>query len=192
MTENEVIQRLKNRLKTEEQRYGKEFVKEYFDDIDFAISALKEIQQCREMDRKLREVYGDCEGLLEKAVFLLCDHEGVDVGNPIKARLLTDEDVDKWEAYKSIGTVEQVRNQKENLSVAYQVISDYEQYGTIEDFKRAQKYLHLVNAHGTIGQVIDLCAEYEEIGTVEECREAMEKQKPKKPNRSGMDKIEGK
>ena len=49
MTENEVIQRLKNRLKTEEQRYGKEFVKEYFDDIDFAISALKEIQQYREI-----------------------------------------------------------------------------------------------------------------------------------------------
>ena len=44
MTENEAIQCLKNRLKTEEQRYGKEFVKEYFDDIDFAISALKEIQ----------------------------------------------------------------------------------------------------------------------------------------------------
>ena len=49
MTENEVIQRLKNRIKTEEQRYGKEFVKEYFDDIDFAISALKEIQQYREI-----------------------------------------------------------------------------------------------------------------------------------------------
>lgn len=49
MTENEVIQRLKNRLKTEEQRYGKEFVKEYFDDIDFAISALKEIQHYREI-----------------------------------------------------------------------------------------------------------------------------------------------
>lgn len=49
MTENEVIQRLKNRIKTEEQRYGKEFVKEYFDDIDFAISALKEIQQYRKI-----------------------------------------------------------------------------------------------------------------------------------------------
>lgn len=49
MMENEVIQGLKNRLKTEEQRYGKEFVKEYFDDIDFAISALKEIQQYRKI-----------------------------------------------------------------------------------------------------------------------------------------------
>lgn len=29
--------------------------------------------------------------------------------------------------------------------------------------------------------------QYRKIGTVEECREAVKKQKPKKPNRSGMD-----
>lgn len=86
--------------------------------------------------------------------------------------------------YREIGTVEQVKNQKENLNVAYQIISDYEQYGTVEEFKMAQRYMRLVNAHGTIGQVIDSCAEYEEIGTVEECREAMEKQKPQKPKDS--------
>lgn len=83
--------------------------------------------------------------------------------------------------YREIGTVEQVKNQKENLNVAYQIINDYEQYGTIEDFKMAQRYMRLVKSHGTIGQVINSCAEYEEIGTVEECREAVEKQKPKKP-----------
>ena len=86
MTENEAIQRLKNRLKTEEQRYGKEFVKEYFDDIDFAISALKGIQQ-----------------------------------------------------YREIGTVEQVRNQKENLSV-------YEEIGTVEECREAvekQNYMEI-------------------------------------------------
>lgn len=83
--------------------------------------------------------------------------------------------------YREIGTVEQVKNQKENLNVAYQIISDYEQYGTVEEFKMAQRYMRLVNAHGTIGQMIDSCAEYEEIGTVEECREAREKQIPKKP-----------
>lgn len=74
--------------------------------------------------------------------------------------------------YREIGTVEQVKNQKENLNVAYQIINDYEQYGTIEDFKMAQRYMRLVKSHGTIGQVINSCAEYEEIGTVEECREA--------------------
>lgn len=87
--------------------------------------------------------------------------------------------------YREIGTVEQLKNQKENLNVAYQIISDYEQYGTVEEFKMAQRYMRLVNAHGTIGQVIDLCAEYEEIGTVEECRESVEKQKPKAPDYEG-------
>lgn len=38
--------------------------------------------------------------------------------------------------YREIGTVEQIENQKENLNVAYQIISNYEQYGTIEDFKK--------------------------------------------------------
>lgn len=75
--------------------------------------------------------------------------------------------------YREIGTVEQVRNQKKNLSVAYQIISDYEQYGTIEDFKKAQRYLRLVNAHGTIGGVIETCAEYEKFGTLEEIKDLM-------------------
>src|SRR5699024_3712281 len=33
----------------------------------------------------------------------------VDIGNPIKARLLTDDDVDKWDDYRKIGTVEEFR-----------------------------------------------------------------------------------
>lgn len=55
-------------------------------------------------------------------------------------------DCEELEQYRAIGTVEQVKNQKENLSVAYRIINDYES-----------------------------------IGTVKECREAVEKQKPKSP-----------
>ena len=55
-------------------------------------------------------------------------------------------DCNELEQYREIGTVEQVRNQKHNLEMAYKIISDYEA-----------------------------------IGTVEECREAAEKQKAKKP-----------
>lgn len=69
----------------------------------------KQIQQYREMDRKLREAYGDCDGLLERTVDLLCEHAGIDIGEPIRARLLTDEDIDKWDAYREIGTVEECR-----------------------------------------------------------------------------------
>ena len=35
--------------------------------------------------------------------------------------------------YRAIGTVEQVKNQKENLSVAYRIINDYRSIGTVEE-----------------------------------------------------------
>ena len=84
-------------------------IAEFFEGLDMAIEALKEVYQYREMDRKLRVAYGDCDGLLEVAINGLCKHSGIDIENPIKARLLTDEDVDKWENYLKIGTVEECR-----------------------------------------------------------------------------------
>ena len=51
MTENNAIQRLKNRLKTEVQRYGEIFVKENFDDIYFAITALKKSNSTGELEQ---------------------------------------------------------------------------------------------------------------------------------------------
>lgn len=81
--------------------------------IFMAIEALKEVQQYREMDNKLREAYGDCDGLLEMAVDGLCKHSGIDIGSPKKSRLLTDEDVDRWDAYKKIGTVEECQEARD-------------------------------------------------------------------------------
>ena len=97
--------------------YGYQYVYPEPEDyaIEEAISALKEIQQYREMDKKLREAYGDCDGLLAIAVEGLCKHPGINIGEPIKARLLIDEDVDKWDAYREIGTVEECREAVERL-----------------------------------------------------------------------------
>ena len=39
--------------------------------------------------------------------------------------------------YREIGTVEQVRNQKHNLEMAYKIISDYEAIGTVEECMEA-------------------------------------------------------
>ena len=64
---------------------------------------------------------------------------------------------------------------------ALKEIQNYRKLGTLEELARAKKYIDLAKKHGTIGEMIDECAAYEEIGTVEECREAVEKQKPKKP-----------
>ena len=57
----------------------------------------------------------------------------------------------------------------------------YRKVGTVVEVKSMGRYSRLAKKHGTIGQAIDECAEYEAIGTVEECREAVEKQKLKKP-----------
>lgn len=46
-------------------------------------------------------------------------------------------DYEELEQYRAIGTVEQVKNQKENLSVAYRIINDYESIGTVEECREA-------------------------------------------------------
>ena len=80
---------------------------------NITVNALKDISKYRNMEKRLAEHYGECDWLLEVVVDGLCKHPDIDIGNPIKSRLLTDEDVDRWEAYKSIGTVEELREAKE-------------------------------------------------------------------------------
>ena len=66
----------------------------------------------------------------------------------------------------------------EALEVALSVlreIQNYRKLGTLEELARAKRYVNLAKKHGTIGEMIDECAAYEEIGTVEECRKAVEK-----------------
>ena len=66
----------------------------------------------------------------------------------------------------------------EALEVALSVLKEIQNYrklGTLEELARAKKYIDLAKKHGTIGEMIDECAEYEAIGTVEECWEVMEK-----------------
>ena len=63
---------------------------------------------------------------------------------------------------------------------ALKEIQNYRKLGTLEELARAKKYIDLAKKHGTIGEMIDECAEYESIGTVKKCREAIEKQRPKK------------
>ena len=63
-------------------------------------SVLKKLADYEDLEEKLEKVYGKCEGLLETAVNSLVKHEGAEISTPAKARLLTDEDVDKWESFK--------------------------------------------------------------------------------------------
>ena len=72
------------------------------------------------------------------------------------------------------------------VALAVSALEEYVAIGTVEEVKRMQRYSALAKKHSTIGQAIDSCAEYEAIGTVEECREAREKQIPKKPIHDGL------
>lgn len=73
---------------------------------DVAISAMQELQEYKQ---KLNESYGECDGLLKTVVDGLVRHEDIDIGKPIKSRILTDEHVDLWEGYKRLGTLEEVQ-----------------------------------------------------------------------------------
>ena len=106
MTENEAIEYLNiTKMCAEDGGVG-ELQRQM---CDMAMSALGKMQEYREMEMKLKSVYGDFDGLLSIAVDGLCKHKNVNIWDAIKARLLVDEDVDKWDAYRKIGTVEECR-----------------------------------------------------------------------------------
>lgn len=84
-----------------------------------AICALEEVQRYRAWEERLKKVYGDCPGLLELTITHLEHHVGIDIPEPVfKARLLTDGVVDQWEAYKALGTPEQLREALGQLNAA--------------------------------------------------------------------------
>ena len=68
---------------------------------DFDYEVLEKLTAYEDLEEKLEKVYGECDGLLEVVVNGLVKHKGVEIGKPKKARLLTDEDVDKWEDLKN-------------------------------------------------------------------------------------------
>ena len=68
---------------------------------------------------------------------------------------------------------------RESLAMAIEALKEIQQYheiGTVEYFEKL-----MLADNGTIWGLIDEYVDYKNIGTVEECREAVEKQKPKKP-----------
>lgn len=75
--------------------------------ITFAISAMQELHEYK---NKLEQVYGKCEGLLDKVINTLVQFaDEVKIGNPIESLLLTDEEVELWKQIKKLGTLKEVR-----------------------------------------------------------------------------------
>lgn len=92
------------------------------------------------MEQKLESVYGECDGLLEAVIEHLIKHPEIEFSKPTKARLLTDEDVDKWVKLKD----EDVIPKRKVLELLYN-IKDSEDipknYGTILDIIRQVREL---------------------------------------------------
>ena len=155
MTENEAIDELNTSIDLAKMCTENLERKREVQGYETAIKALKGIQQYRELEKRLIDMFGG-EVSLETAVEEL-ERYLKEPGNPhpINAKILTYEDAADWDAYRAIGTPEELIT--------------------------AMKYVRLAKAHRTVGKVIEECAKYEEIGTPEECRAAVEKQKAKKP-----------
>lgn len=64
---------------------------------------LEKSKEYQQLEERLNRVYGDCDGLLLSVIEMLEKHPNIDMANnTLKSRLLTDEDVDKWEEYKQL------------------------------------------------------------------------------------------
>lgn len=69
----------------------------------FVEDMVEKLAVYEDLEERLNNVYGDCDGLLLRVVEALERHSGIDIANnTLKSRLLTDEDVDKWEEYKQL------------------------------------------------------------------------------------------
>lgn len=93
-----------NRL-TEREPYwlGEEFWASAREPDDEEIDTVYErLKYYEDLEESLETVYGECDGLLETVIGHLTKHPEIKIGEPAKARLLTDEDVDKWDSFKHI------------------------------------------------------------------------------------------
>ena len=111
MTENEAIERIKTgiccekgtaRYCTDACMYGKEKCA-----YSVAIKALKEIQQYRELEKRLAGMFGGELSLETVVDELERQLKEPDNPHPINAKILTYEDAAAWDAYHAIGTPEE-------------------------------------------------------------------------------------
>ncbi|WP_302811453.1 hypothetical protein [Roseburia hominis] len=111
MTENEAIERIKTgiccekgtaRYCTDACMYGKEKCA-----YSVAIKALKEIQQYRELEKRLTGMFGGELSLETVVDELERQLKEPDNPHPINAQILTYEDAAAWDAYHVIGTPEE-------------------------------------------------------------------------------------
>lgn len=82
------------------------------------IESIKKLRQYRSIDERISAAYGENNGLLETLVEYTLKWKTENKAGEMLAKtiMLTDEDVDRWNAYKKIGTVEECREAAEKVS----------------------------------------------------------------------------
>lgn len=95
------------------------------------ISAMQELQEYKQ---KLNDAYGECNDLLRTVADGLVRHEGIELGTPIKARLLTDDDADLWEGYKKLGTLEEIQEAMERQKDYKPIIYRLSTFGVPDEY----------------------------------------------------------
>ena len=101
--------------------------------MELIVKALEEVQQYRELKEKLNGV--DIELLVNH--FIEKASEG-EIQGYQRGRVLTNEDADKWDQYRAIGTPEELRILKEN-GAAMQRRREYEKIGIPKEFRAARE-----------------------------------------------------
>ena len=71
---------------------------------------LKKAEKLDELQTRMKEIYGEGEELLETFVSGLEQYNSQQEEHPFKARLLTNETVDEWEAYQRAKSEEKLEN----------------------------------------------------------------------------------
>lgn len=68
--------------------------------------AINKFAEYEDLQERLEKIYGECDVLLETIVSTLEEHaSNIQLDKkPIKTQLLTDEDVDRWEQFKELGS----------------------------------------------------------------------------------------
>lgn len=94
----------------------------------------EERRKYTDLEERLQSIYGKCDGLLEKVVESLEQHENVNIPEPVfKAKLLTDGEVDRWEEYKCLE--KQGKLLKLPCAVGGKIYSPNEYVGKVIDFE---------------------------------------------------------
>lgn len=127
---------------------------------------INKLAEYEDLEERLQSVYGECEGLLEKVVEHLERHEDINFQNPVsKARLLTDEEVDRWEELQRYRqSAQSLKGNTERLT-SYKSECKREMICRYEDCDTCEEYCPHLNEDNCpcLQEVLEKLSEYEDL-----------------------------